>query len=561
SQRAAVVYSDRSLAVWDIRDTSKVQRCRTVPAHAAGVWDLEFLSPAAAASAGFPPDSFVTCASDSVLRVWSLPPRTPPKGGGKEGAVPGAGLRCHVACGDRAGNLRIHRLGPSLEVVSFLEAHDAEVLSVDYSPDGRVVASAGRDRLIHLFDAADRYHLLTTLDEHASAVTAVRFASRGRRLLSTGGDKKLFEVSAGTVYDLAVEPSGRLAISAGQNRSLCVWDAATGARKRKYEAGADVLSQRVASVRIDPAGMFLATSSPDKGVRVHDFHSGEIVAEAFGHGEAVTAVAFAPDLLHLVSASGDGCVMVWRLSAKARRSELRGAAPDTTPLSTPLSTPRSPGGLSSLSTPAPRKAPGVSELRRAGASPQPLWADEAPQATSAENKSQRSLLNALLDDTLRGAKGGVEQSVELGADFSFVSESVDTEVARFGKSKPAPPKPSPSQTPPPSGSGGGEGGRALAAAVSVGGMEVEDLEEMEVEEEGGAEVEEVDSPRWVGEGREEAEEEEEGEYSVIMSQGVWRSTGVPPLGNTLASAGGAAEALESDEEEDEAPSPALPQVP
>jgi len=120
-------------------------------------------------------------------------------------------------------------------------------------------------------------------------VTAVRFAARGRRLLSAGGDKRLVvrsctpardrapgapalavhaaettAVSSGTVYDLAVDPTGRLALSAGHNRSLCVWDAGTGARKRRYEGGAEATLR----VRVDPSGMFFATSAPDKAVRV-----------------------------------------------------------------------------------------------------------------------------------------------------------------------------------------------------------------------------------------------------------------------------------------------------
>ena len=50
------------------------------------------------------------------------------------------GLRClsfswdgrRIASGDRSGNLRVHST-ESLKCVSFTEAHDAEVLSLDYA--------------------------------------------------------------------------------------------------------------------------------------------------------------------------------------------------------------------------------------------------------------------------------------------------------------------------------------------------------------------------------------------------------------------------------------------
>lgn len=40
----------------------------------------------------------------------------------------------------------------------------------------KLLATAGRDRLIHVLDVEEDYSLLQTLEEHSSFITAVRFA-------------------------------------------------------------------------------------------------------------------------------------------------------------------------------------------------------------------------------------------------------------------------------------------------------------------------------------------------------------------------------------------------
>ena len=39
-----------------------------------------------------------------------------------------------------------------------------------------LMATASRDRLVHVFDANNDYQFLQTLDEHSSAITSVKFA-------------------------------------------------------------------------------------------------------------------------------------------------------------------------------------------------------------------------------------------------------------------------------------------------------------------------------------------------------------------------------------------------
>ena len=138
-----------------------------------------------------PPGSFVTCGSDDTIRIWNMdsamPTNTlyrrniyseellktlyidPELGFIKEADTSLAagekdtlydqrnGVRCILASGDRSGNIRVHEL-QFMDELCKIEAHDAEVLCLEYSLHGAAttqsyLASASRDRLIHVFNA------------------------------------------------------------------------------------------------------------------------------------------------------------------------------------------------------------------------------------------------------------------------------------------------------------------------------------------------------------------------------------------------------------------------
>lgn len=76
-----------------------------------------------------------------------------------------------------------------------IEAHDAEVLCLEYSKEcnENLLASASRDRLIHVFNVTEGYECMQTLDDHSSSITAVRFINtRGQlQMVSCSADKSI----------------------------------------------------------------------------------------------------------------------------------------------------------------------------------------------------------------------------------------------------------------------------------------------------------------------------------------------------------------------------------
>ena len=95
-----------------------------------------------------------------------------------------------------------------------------------FSPDGRLLASCGRDKTVRLWDPASGEHR-RTLTGHTGAVYGVAFSPDGRLLASCGNDKtvRLWDPASGehrrtltghtgaVFYGVAFSPDGRLLAS------------------------------------------------------------------------------------------------------------------------------------------------------------------------------------------------------------------------------------------------------------------------------------------------------------------------------------------------------------
>jgi len=218
--------------------------------------------------------------------------------------------------------IKLWDLSTEKEILS-LTGHAAAVNAVEFSPDGKILASASTDRAIKLWDLSTEKEILS-LTGHAAAVNAVGFSPDGKILASASADKtiKLWDLSTEkeirmisgyklAINSLAFSPDGKFLATGGADRSIKLWNI-----EASSEEEIALLSGHRSTVnylRFSPNGQFLASGSEDKTVKLWDWKNNQEVFTIAGYAWQVGAIAISPDGNTFASGSSDKTVKLWHL--------------------------------------------------------------------------------------------------------------------------------------------------------------------------------------------------------------------------------------------------------
>ncbi|WP_294537034.1 TIR domain-containing protein [uncultured Rhodoblastus sp.] len=158
---------------------------------------------------------------------------------------------------------------------------------------------------------------------HEERVWSAAFSPDGQHIVTASDDKtaRVWDAASGkpigaplkghedVVRSAAFSPDGKRIVTASSDQTARVWDAATGKPIGEPLRGHDGLVYRAA---FSPDGQRIVTASSDKTARVWDAESRKPNGDPLGgHEDVVWSAAFSPDGQRIVTASWDRTARVW----------------------------------------------------------------------------------------------------------------------------------------------------------------------------------------------------------------------------------------------------------
>lgn len=211
------------------------------------------------------------------------------------------------------------------ELQTFTDLKSKETINaLAFSPDNRILAAAGSDKRIFIWDI-NSGSLNRVLEEHAQSVSSLAFSPNNRYLASAGIDEQLIVWNTFTgdvvfrlkghqhsVTKVVFSPDSQTLASASMDNAIQLWDVKTGKRIRLL----DKHKHAVTHVQFSSDGKLLASSSWDKTVKLWDALNGSELQTLHGHDNGVDSVYFIFKDKYLASTSFNRaskvcCIKLW----------------------------------------------------------------------------------------------------------------------------------------------------------------------------------------------------------------------------------------------------------
>ncbi|MGW0778941.1 nSTAND1 domain-containing NTPase [Streptomyces sp. NPDC002835] len=260
-------------------------------------------------------------------------------------------------------DLVAHRMSPAastetrllsaqnVPLATVLSGHTDRVNAVDFSPDGRLLASASGDGTIRLWNTARTDHpvpLGAPIRGFRGGLRALAFSPRGHLLAATGDDGTVHmwdvqdphhpaglgtpaRVGTSALNTLAFSPDGHALATAGHGGRIHLWDTTDPRHPRPLAEPLPASADEVNGVAFSPDGKLLASGGSEATVRlwkVADRRNPSAVGRTpdisfkAGNPGSAQAVAFSPDGRTLTAAGSDQTAHLWDVTNPAKPRQL-----------------------------------------------------------------------------------------------------------------------------------------------------------------------------------------------------------------------------------------------
>lgn len=216
------------------------------------------------------------------------------------------------------------KLEKTIGAVDKPEVISHRVMSVDFSADStRLLVGSGvpsRNGELHVFNLADGARVQSIAQAHDDVVHAARFSPDGKRIASAGADRyvrtfdaataqplRRFEGHTNYVLSVAWKSDSQTLVSAGADNVLKVWDAETGDQRVTIPN----FGKHATGVRFIGDSDNVVSSCGDRQVRMHVASNGGNFRNFGGANAWIHAVDITPNLELLAAGTADGSLVIW----------------------------------------------------------------------------------------------------------------------------------------------------------------------------------------------------------------------------------------------------------